>query len=70
MVDIKGLYENEETAVKLLKENVELKNKIEDLEAEIENLKFDVEHWKEKCKDIEQDRDENYRAIPVKWQVE
>lgn len=42
---------------------------IDDLLTCIENLDSDVEHWKEKYQDLEQDLQENYRPIPYSEQV-
>lgn len=42
----------------------------EPIEALIEDLLTKIEALESQIKDIEQDRDENYRAIPVREQVE
>lgn len=47
----------------------ELYKRIFELEAEIERLKDDKEHLEQEIKDLIQDRDENYRPIPVSEQV-
>lgn len=35
----------------------------------IEDLLYEVEHWKEKYEDLEQDLQDNYRPIPYSEQV-
>lgn len=42
---------------------------IEELLATIEDLDGEIEHWKEKYQDLEEDLRENYRAIPYNEQV-
>lgn len=59
---IRRVNENEESAIKLIEINKELLSVIEE-------QKDEIEHLKEKIKDIEQDRDENFRRIPIAEQV-
>jgi len=100
----KQVWENQETTLKLLQENIYLKQKrkkykldkkdlenlkkvreitrtdykidmngyisCEDMACIIDELTGTIEHLQEEIKDIEQDRDDNYRPIPVKDQVE
>lgn len=42
---------------------------IEELLATIEDLDGEIEHWKEKYQDLEEDLRDNYRAIPYNEQV-
>lgn len=42
---------------------------IEELLATIEDLDGEIEHWKEKYEDLEEDLRDNYRAIPYNEQV-
>ena len=60
---IRRVNENEDSAVKLIEINKELLRRIEE-------QKYEIEHLKERIQDIEQDRDENFRRIPIAEQVE
>lgn len=42
---------------------------IEELLATIEDLDGEIEHWKEKYQDLEEDLRENYKPIPYAEQV-
>ena len=42
---------------------------IEELLATIEDLDGEIEHWKEKYQDLEEDLRENYKPIPYSEQV-
>ena len=42
---------------------------IEELLATIEDLDGEIEHWKEKYQDLEEDLRENYKPIPYEEQV-
>lgn len=100
----KQVWENQETMLKLLQENIYLKQKrkkykldkkdlenlkkvkeitrtdykidmngyisCEDMACIIDELIGTIEHSQEEIKDIEQDRDDNYKPISVKDQVE
>lgn len=66
---MKQVNENEDTAIKLLNKCVELSEKVEELETLVENQRIDIEHLEKTIEDLEQDRDENYRPIPVSEQV-
>lgn len=52
-----------------MKNEDELYKRIFDLESELEELKAELEHKEQEIEDIIQDRDENYRPIPVSEQV-
>ena len=43
---------------------------IEELIAVIEDLDGEIEHWKEKYEELEEDLRENYKPIPYNKQVE
>lgn len=66
---MKQVNENEDTAIKILNKCVELSEKVEELETLVENQRIDIEHLERTIEDLEQDRDENYRHIPVSEQV-
>lgn len=50
-------------------DNNELYQRIFDLESERDELKAEIEHLEEEIKNLIQDRDENYRPIPIGEQV-
>lgn len=50
-------------------DNEELYQRIFDLESERDELKAEIEHLEEEIKTLIQDRDENYRPIPIGEQV-
>lgn len=50
-------------------DNEELYQRIFDLESERDELKAEIEHLEEEIKNLIQDRDENYRPIPISEQV-
>lgn len=50
-------------------DNNELYQRIFDLESERDELKAEIEHLEEEIKNLIQDRDENYRPIPISEQV-
>ena len=64
---------NEDSAIKLIEINKKLVIENERLRNELETQNLDmgleIEHLKEKIKDIEQDRDENFKRIPIAEQV-
>lgn len=64
---IKGLRENQKTALKLLDENVllkyemqTLKKTIEEKDNKIDELENEIENWKEKYDDLEKNIEDNY----------
>ncbi len=59
---IRRVNENEDSAVKLIEINKQLLSTIEE-------QKDEIEHLKERIKDLEQDRDENFKRIPIAEQV-
>lgn len=50
-------------------DNDELYQRIFDLESENDELKAEIEHLEEEIENLIQDRDENYRPIPIGEQV-
>lgn len=60
----KQVYENQETAIKLLNKVVELQKIIDEQENKIEQLKDDVEHWKDEYNRLQRDLEENYVEKP------
>lgn len=46
------------------------KNKCQNLESDKEELEYHIEVLEEKIKKIEDDRDENYRPIPIAEQLD
>lgn len=59
---IRRVNENEDSAIKLIEINKELLDIVE-------KQKGEIEHLQERIREIEQDRDENYKRIPYKDQV-
>lgn len=67
----------DEVYIDIRKENAWIKKYFEnkdlvsigDLISVIEDLDGEIEHWKEKYQDLEEDLRENYRAIPYNEQV-
>jgi peptidoglycan hydrolase CwlO-like protein len=52
--------ENEDSAIRLLRDNIRLKNEIETLKKMIDEKDDKITFLKSKIKELEQDRDENY----------
>ena len=57
---IRRVGENEDSAIKLLRENICLKNEIETLKKMIDEKDDRIEFLEGRIRELEQDRDENY----------
>lgn len=57
---IRRVGENEDSAIKLLRENIRLKNEIETLKKMIDEKDDRIAFLEGRIRELEQDRDENY----------